>query len=86
WGARRVRPLHTGPSTTAGAALVQQPDNGSDQQQWSITALGGGSYQLTNRASGMAVDNGNGTVDGQMVVQWTVNGGTSQQWNLVKVG
>jgi hypothetical protein len=60
-------------------------DNVGTQQQWAITALGGGAYRLTNRRSGKALDNANIDTEGNTVIQWSANGGSLQQWNMTKL-
>jgi hypothetical protein len=83
---RSGKALDDNNSSSDSAVMVQKTDNGSYQQQWAVTVLGGGAYRLINRHSGKALDNSNNTADLTKIIQWTPNGGAPQQWNMTKVG
>jgi hypothetical protein len=65
----------------SGSSYVYQglPSGGTDQQ-WSITAVGGGWVKIENRYSGYALDV---NTTGSYVYQFLYNGGTDKQWNIV---
>jgi hypothetical protein len=74
-------------STSAGAAVLQQSDNGGTSQQWSLVSVGSGYSKLVNRNSGkvLGIAN-NSTSAGGVAQQQSDSGSTSQQWSLVSVG
>jgi endoglucanase len=64
---------------------VQWPWNGSNSQQWQLTATSPGIYKVINRNSGFALDvNGASTANGAGIIQWNTNTGTNQQWQIVQ--
>ena len=74
-----------GASTASGAGIIQWPQNGGSNQQWTVTA-DGSYYQITNRNSGYVLDvNGASTASGAGIIQWPWNGGNNQQWALMAV-
>jgi hypothetical protein len=74
-------------STANGASIIQWPQNGGNNQQWSITDNGNGYYKITNRNSGQVLDvNGASTASGASIIQWPWNGGNNQQWQLTSTG
>ncbi len=76
-----------GGSTADGAKMQQWVCNGSNAQQWRLTASGNGGYQLIARASGKCADlAGWNTADGAYVNQWSCGSNqANQQWNLETV-
>jgi len=73
-------------STANGAAIIQWPQNGGNNQQWAITDNGGGYYKIINRNSGLALDvNGASTANGASIIQWPWSGANNQQWQLTAV-
>lgn len=77
----------TGASTTQGADLIQWPDNGGANQEWSLQSTGDGYSYLVNRNSGMVMDvNGASTSAGANIIQWPNHGGTNQEWSLQSTG
>lgn len=53
---------------------------GNSNQQWTITAVGGGYYSIKNRMSGLALDLTNGsTADGTPIQQWAGSSGSPNQ-------
>ncbi|WP_221409691.1 RICIN domain-containing protein [Pseudochryseolinea flava] len=76
-----------GGATTDGAAIIQWPWNGGNNQQWQLVDQGGGYYRIQNRNSGKPADvNGGSIANGATVIQWPWNGGNNQQWQLVDNG
>jgi hypothetical protein len=71
-----------GASTANGGGIIQWPQNGGNNQQWSVT-VSGGYYKITNRNSGLVLDvDGASTAAAAGIVQWPWNGGSNQQWQL----
>ncbi len=76
----------TGASKKAGANVIQWPDNGGTNQQWTLVSAGNGVFTLVNKNSGLLLDvSGASKTAGAQVIQWNSNGGTNQQWRLVAV-
>ena len=74
----------SGASLSAGADIIQWPDNSGYNQEWSLVPTGDGYYDLVNRSSGQLADvSGASTTEGTDVIQWRVNGGYNQEWRLV---
>jgi len=72
-------------STASGAAIIQWPQNGGNNQQWVITA-DGSYYEIANRNSGYALDvSGASTASGANVIQYPWSGANNQQWQLTAV-
>jgi hypothetical protein len=71
--------------TADGTAVQQYACNGSQAQQWRLTATSGGYSQAGNRAdSTKAWDVTDvSTADGAPVQLWTYGGGANQQWQAV---
>jgi glucuronoarabinoxylan endo-1,4-beta-xylanase len=77
----------SGASTSAGANVIQWPNNGGFNQEWSLQPAGNGYYYLVNRNSGLVMDvSGASTSQGANVIQWSNHGGTNQQWSLQSTG
>jgi mannosyl-oligosaccharide alpha-1,2-mannosidase len=75
-----------GSSNSAGTQLVQWPNNGGNNQLWTLSPVAGGYHTLTNRNSGMLADvSGNSTAENAAVIQWPLHGGNNQQWQLVSI-
>lgn len=71
-------------STSEGVNLDQWSCSGATNQQWNLTAAGGG-YEITSVESGMSVDVSRmSTANGAKVIQWPYWGGTNEQWFLQK--
>jgi hypothetical protein len=76
-----------GASTSAGANIIQWPNNGGTNQEWSLQPTGDGYYYLVNRNSGLVLDvTGASTAQGTQLIQWSNHGGTNQEWSLVSTG
>ena len=70
-----------------GASAVQWTDNGSPDQHWHVTDVGGGYRVLLNRNSGRSLGVFQGaTGDGAQAVQWVETRANDQQWTLVPTG
>jgi alpha-L-fucosidase 2 len=76
-----------GASTSAGATIIQWPNNGGYNQEWSLQPTGDGYYYLVNRNSSLVMDvNGASTSAGATIIQWSNHSGTNQQWSLTPTG
>ncbi|WP_437311962.1 RICIN domain-containing protein [Sorangium sp. So ce388] len=76
-----------GASSEDGAAVVQNPDSGGDNQKWSLNYNGSGYFRLTNVKSGKVLDvPDESTSDGIALKQWANHDGDNQAWLLVDVG
>jgi hypothetical protein len=70
-----------GGSTAQGAPIVQEPCNGSEEQNWEFRPLGGNTYHFINQRSGMCLDaRGFGPSNGLAVDQWTCNSNSNENW------
>ncbi|WP_240639026.1 RICIN domain-containing protein [Micromonospora ureilytica] len=65
--------------TTNGAAVGQYSSSSSDNQQWTIDAVGD-YVQIKNRATGLYLDGMGRTTGGSICGQWSGSGSTNQQW------
>ncbi len=73
----------SGISTANGAKLNLWDWLNGNNQKWTVTPVGNGSFKLTAVHSGKVADvNGGSTADGATVIQWPYGGGTNQQWML----
>lgn len=70
-------------ATSRGTAIVQQPCNGSLEQQWS-TANGssGSSVHIVNAASKLCLDARGGATSGTPIQQWTCDSITNENWSF----
>ncbi|OIJ66427.1 RICIN domain-containing protein [Streptomyces mangrovisoli] len=79
-------------TVSGGSITVPVTTNASDGYHLVVTPSGtstslAGSYQITNKNSGLALDtSGSGTTAGTAVVQATSGSGTSQTWTLTAAG
>ncbi len=75
-------------SKTPGQPLTDAPYTALPHQDWILIPLGGGTYQLINQWSGLAVDTqGGATAQGTALVQNTPGNATTQRWQFTnKVG
>ncbi|HEX9059380.1 MAG TPA: RICIN domain-containing protein [Clostridia bacterium] len=70
-------------STSSGAKIMQQTDNGGQSQKWYFADVGSGYIKITNAKSGLTMDvSDESKEDGGSVIQWTSTGGNNQQWSL----
>lgn len=73
-----------GSSTTPGTQLVVYGLHGGNNQRWTFTDNGDGTYTIKNVASGLCIDDaGASTSPGGKIVQYTCTGNTNQRWSLV---
>jgi arabinogalactan endo-1,4-beta-galactosidase len=72
-------------SATAGDYILQEPRSFSSlTQQWSFTRLTGNYWKISNRSTGMCLDQGE--VDGaQWIIENSCSTTSSQQWTLTPV-
>ena len=76
-----------GPGLDEDANVHQWDDAGALNQQWQLTKLASGSFQLVAKHSGKALDVENGqTDDGANVRQHTLNDAPAQRWKIASVG
>ncbi|WP_437878836.1 RICIN domain-containing protein [Sorangium sp. So ce513] len=76
-----------GGSSADGAAVVQAPDSGGDNQKWSLNYNGSGHFRLTNVRSGKVLDVPDESKnDGIALKQWTDHDGDNQAWLFINVG
>jgi beta-galactosidase len=69
---------------TGGTRLGIAAATGGQEQQWRLTISSGGSWQLMNLKSGLAMDvTGQQTINGTALEIWQGNGGANQQFILV---
>jgi hypothetical protein len=77
----------TNASTANGTQMQQWACNGQLQQNWVLTAVGGGYYTIVNQLSGKALDDTNASrSNGTIMQQWAPNGQQQQNWMLNGVG
>ncbi|RUP52071.1 glycoside hydrolase superfamily [Jimgerdemannia flammicorona] len=56
-------------------------------QQWTVNSVGNGYYTITNKGSGLCLDNGGVSTNGAALKQWQCYAGLSnQQWSLLPQG
>jgi predicted alpha-1,6-mannanase (GH76 family) len=74
----------TDPSTSNGQLLDQSANTGSTSQQWTVTYLGNGIYEILGVQSGLSLDVvGSGTANGTGIDAYTYNSSyANQQWSL----
>src|SRR5204862_7732775 len=78
----------SGASTSTGAEVDQWTWNGGTHQQWTISLLPSGDYQILNRKSRLGMNvSGASTADGGNVIQWTWGTPSlNDQWSIESVG
>lgn len=64
-----------------GAAIVQEPCDGSEAQNWAPISLGGHSYQFLNQATGACMDARGSATAGVPVEQWTCGTISNEKWS-----
>jgi hypothetical protein len=75
-----LQPIHG--SHVEGAAVVQEPCNGSAAQQWTQTTSSSGTYvHLVNRASGLCLDARGGAVNGTPIEQYPCVSISNIRWS-----
>ncbi len=74
------------PNYSSGSTLVQWTWTGSSLQQWSFSAVGDGSYLISNRGTGLVMDIVGGSTGNYAWAQQHPNsGGAHQHWVLQRV-
>ncbi|MGI8778311.1 MAG: RICIN domain-containing protein [Acidimicrobiales bacterium] len=74
-------------SRSAGAGVIQWPNNGALNQRWVFVDLGNGVFGIASANSGMVLDvAGGSTLAGAPVVQWPWSGALSQLWRVIFLG
>lgn len=68
-------------SIQQGAAIVQQPCNGSAAQQWSKVHVSGNTFRYVNGLSGLCLDARGGPANRTPVQQWTCNKISNENWD-----
>ena len=74
-----------GGSTAAGAAIVQEPCDGSPAQTWFEYPAGGTIGHYMNSSSGLCLDARGGAVNGTPVQQWVCNSISNENWEYPDV-
>jgi hypothetical protein len=72
-----------GNGVTTSGNVIENNSNGGANQQWVITSLGSGFYEITNKTSGLALDGGTNPQNLQDIIQDSYTGATGQKWRLV---
>lgn len=73
-----------GSSTTTGTQLVVYPPHTGNNQRFTFTANGDGTYAVKNLGNGLCLDvNGGSTAAGAAIIQWTCTGNANQRWSIV---
>lgn len=62
--------------------LKQWSYDGSPNLQWQLVELGGGRYQIINRATGTCLDSGGDATVGARVKLWAPDASTNLQWTV----
>jgi hypothetical protein len=70
---------------TIGAQLVQEPCNGSPEQQWNTISLGSSKYRLVNQSTFGCMDAHGPFTDGTPVDTWPCAGISNQVWSSSQV-
>ena len=65
-----------------GGPVIENNNYSNTHQEWNITSLGGGLYEITNDYSGLALDAGTNPVNLQTIVNDPYTGAAGQKWNL----
>ncbi|MEV4556801.1 alpha-galactosidase [Kitasatospora sp. NPDC049285] len=74
-------------ATAAGTPLIGWHVNGGDNQKWTLTANGDGTWAVRNLSSGLCADVSWVSVSpGAAVVQWTCTGAVNQRWIITPSG
>ncbi|MFF9542567.1 alpha-L-fucosidase [Streptomyces albidoflavus] len=65
-----------------GAAIIQWPWTGGDNQRWRLLTSGDGSVRLVNVRSGKVLDSPGGSAAGAGLIQWSDQSADNQRWLL----
>jgi hypothetical protein len=69
-------------STDQGAAIVQEPCNGSVAQQWTVKGVSSTKVHLVNRSSNLCLDARGKATNGTPIQQWTCNSISNENWSF----
>jgi ricin-type beta-trefoil lectin protein len=69
------------PAGGAGTAIVQQPCDFTQAQNWAPLTISGTSYRFLNQASGLCMDVAGGAASGTPVDQWPCNSISNERWS-----
>jgi hypothetical protein len=69
-------------SLNQGAAIVQEPCNGSAAQQWTVKSVSSTKVHLVNRSSHLCLDARGGARNGTPIQQWTCNWISNENWGF----
>jgi hypothetical protein len=69
------------PAGGAGTAIVQQPCDNIQAQNWAPLGIGGTSYRFLNQASGLCMDVRGGAARGTPIDQWPCNRISNERWS-----
>jgi len=72
-----------GNGVTTSGNVIENTSNGGSNQQWKLTSLGSGLYEITNNTSGLALDGGTNPQNLQDIVQDAYTGATGQKWTMI---
>ncbi|WP_026556608.1 glycosyl hydrolase family 95 catalytic domain-containing protein [Arthrobacter sp. 35W] len=76
-----------GQSTSDGAAVIQWPWGGGDNQKWKLVPVHDGSFRIVSVKSGKVLDNpASSAANGTQLDQWSDTYGPNQWWKLVPTG
>jgi hypothetical protein len=78
--ARCLQPVNG--SADQGAAIVQEPCNGSVAQQWTVKLVSSTKVHLVNRSSDLCLDARGGASNGTPIQQWTCNWISNENWSF----
>lgn len=71
-----------GGTVAQGAEVIQYPNVGSDNQQWTFRTHNGYTQLVNQRSSQVLAISGGLTNPGQPTIQWAANGGAEQDWRF----
>jgi hypothetical protein len=69
-------------SLNQGAAIVQEPCNGSVAQQWTVKSVSSTKVHLVNRSSHFCLDARGRATNGTPIQQWTCNKISNENWSF----
>lgn len=74
-------------STTRGTNIVQEPDDGSTDNNWQLVAVGNGCYQIVNQYSGLRFSVAGSSInDAGSITQWTAASAPNLNWQIISIG
>jgi hypothetical protein len=77
----------SGASQTDGAAIIQWPFNGGQNQLWDLEYKGQGDFYISSMHSGKKIEVPDWSgVAGTNLAQWTATDGKNQRWNFIDKG